>query len=339
MCWVARIARRLALLFLFAGAALCQQVTPGISISSPSDGAVFLPGSTIALTATGLASQSSVARVEFLANGQLIGTAVPSAVSDGRTYTVSWNNVHAGVYALTAQVTDSGGLRSASSAVVIYVSAIAPQPVSLDGVFEQVIEDHFSEGTSVTHYGVNTSAGHYTLIFPDPRMAEGILSGSRVHVNGITAASSVRVNKIPATSESSSVPRAVGGLHADIFVLSAPASTVTSGIRKIAILLVNLSDDRSQPMTQAIANQTIATLNQYFQESSYGAMGLGGDVYGYFQLPMAVNCTVGDYFTEITTAAIQAAQSAGVDLLTRAMSSWERMGPPVPQDMRNASLA
>src|ERR1019366_10600956 len=109
-------------------------------------------------------------------NGVAVGVSAQPSTFDSQAYTVSWSNVPAGMYALTAHATD-GGQTSVSSPVAIYVGVTAPQTTTMEGFFQLVVEDRFSQGISVTHYALKTPAGHYVLVFPDPRMAEGILSG------------------------------------------------------------------------------------------------------------------------------------------------------------------
>jgi hypothetical protein len=60
--------------------------------------------------------------------------------------------------------------------------------------------------------------------------------------------------------------------------------------------------------------------NRYYQEASYGQFSITGDVYGYLKLPINETCTQGTSdgsnpaFSAITTAGIQAAKNAGIDL-------------------------
>ena len=307
------IRNTIAVVLWFAGAALGQQARPAISISNPSDGAAFLPNSTVALSATVSTAQSPV--VEFFANGLSVGVSAQPSTFGSQTYTVNWSNVPAGMCALTAQATDSGGQTWVSSPVTVYVGVTGPQAVTVEGFFQAAVEDRFSQGTSVTHYALKTPAGHYALVFPDTRMAKGILSGSRVRVRGQISGSSFTVNKVPATSGPALIPRAVDGFRADITMLRSPAAVATTGVRKIAIVFVNYTDDQSQPMTLAVASQGVSLLNQYFQEVSYGKLSASGDVFGYLQLPLSIqeNCAA-DGLSTISNAGMQAAQNSGIDL-------------------------
>ncbi|MEK6336843.1 MAG: DUF2341 domain-containing protein [Acidobacteriota bacterium] len=85
-----------------------------ISITSPSQNAVFDPSSNITVTAN---ATGSVSRVEFFANSISLGESF-----GGNPYSVTWNGVAAGNYTLTAVVTDSSGAKTTSAPVSISVS-------------------------------------------------------------------------------------------------------------------------------------------------------------------------------------------------------------------------
>jgi hypothetical protein len=109
------------------------QTPPTVSLTSPTAGQIFTPGSTITLTATAAAaSGASIASVAFYdstsaTTNNLIGTATASP------YTVQWASVPAGSYSLTAVATDSVGQTSTSSPVAITVAgaSVVVNPVSL----------------------------------------------------------------------------------------------------------------------------------------------------------------------------------------------------------------
>jgi len=110
-----------------------------------------------------------------------------------------------------------------------------------------------------------------------------------------------------------------GRLHVDHVHRLARAprtyATVSPGPRKVAVLLVNFTNDTSQPWTPAQAASTMFTgagsVNQYFQEESYGAISMTGDVYGWYTLPMSNSgCAVSNW----AAAANTAAANAGVNL-------------------------
>ncbi len=90
---------------------------PTVSISSPANGAVFAPGSTITINAAAADSDNGVSRVEFYQGGIKLGQDASAPFS------FSWSGVPAGSYSLTARVYDIAGDIAASSAVSITVAA------------------------------------------------------------------------------------------------------------------------------------------------------------------------------------------------------------------------
>lgn len=101
-------------------------MVPTVSITAPTNNAVFATGSNIGLAAT--ASQpngGTIKQVEYFQGSTSLG------VSTNAPYSVTWNNALAGssttnIIALTARVTGSDGLVSTSSVVTIWVD---PSPV------------------------------------------------------------------------------------------------------------------------------------------------------------------------------------------------------------------
>ncbi len=91
--------------------------------------------------------------------------------------------------------------------------------------------------------------------------------------------------------------------------------------RKIAVILVNFSNNTAQPITQADARSTVFTgatsSNAYFKEISFGIRSLAGkvrtdgDVFGWYTIPSSDSPC--DY-AAWGTAARTAAKNAGVDL-------------------------
>ncbi|HYG73666.1 MAG TPA: Ig-like domain-containing protein [Planctomycetota bacterium] len=97
---------------------------PTVAIASPASGATFSAPATVNITASASDSDGSVTKVEFFANGTLIGT------STAAPYAFSWTGVAAGTYTLTAKATDNKGATKTSTAVNITVNASAQRVVS-----------------------------------------------------------------------------------------------------------------------------------------------------------------------------------------------------------------
>ncbi|MGI9245837.1 MAG: Ig-like domain-containing protein, partial [Steroidobacteraceae bacterium] len=77
------------------------------------------PG-TFTLSAAGSDSDGSIKEVNFLANGNLVGT------DTAAPYSIDWTLVPAGSYAITARATDNEGASTTSSSVAVSVVSGAP---------------------------------------------------------------------------------------------------------------------------------------------------------------------------------------------------------------------
>lgn len=99
---------------------------PTVAITSPTGGATFTAPASITITADASDSDGSVAQVDFYRGSNVIGTATSAP------YSVTWNNVPAGSYALTAVATDNLGATVTSAPVNVTVMPGAPAtPTSL----------------------------------------------------------------------------------------------------------------------------------------------------------------------------------------------------------------
>jgi regulation of enolase protein 1 (concanavalin A-like superfamily) len=96
---------------------------PTVSISSPATGASYTAPASITISATAADTDGSVARVDFYANGQLLGPDTSSPFS------FVWSAL-AGTYSLTAVATDNTGATASSQAVTVTV-AIATLPTTV----------------------------------------------------------------------------------------------------------------------------------------------------------------------------------------------------------------
>jgi uncharacterized repeat protein (TIGR01451 family) len=95
---------------------------PSVSISSPSNGGQFPAPASITLTATATDPDGSVTGVTFAANGISLGSATPIG---GNQYSLTWNNVPQGPYAISATATDNLGITKSVGGVNISVTTPA----------------------------------------------------------------------------------------------------------------------------------------------------------------------------------------------------------------------
>lgn len=89
---------------------------PVVAIVSPTAGTVFQAPANITITASASDIDGTVARVDFFANGSLAGSRTSPP------YTIQWNGVMPGSYALTSVATDNLGAQGTSPAVNISVT-------------------------------------------------------------------------------------------------------------------------------------------------------------------------------------------------------------------------
>jgi predicted phage tail protein len=90
-------------------------VAPTVSLTSPLNNAVYTAPATFTLKATAADSDGTIVRVDFYAGTTLIGSRTSAP------YSITFNNVPAGVYTFTARATDNAGATTTSAARTILV--------------------------------------------------------------------------------------------------------------------------------------------------------------------------------------------------------------------------
>lgn len=185
----------------------------------------------------------------------------------------------------------SGALACALGALLVGRPALAA-PATLEGTLETLVEDHADHGR--TRHFLKTDQGRIELRVsrrtPLPR------TGSRLRASGELS------GPVLALSDSDAASLTV--------TATAPLPNV-SGEQKVALLLVNFSDDARQPYTAAQANELMFTqASAFMRENSYQQTWLTGATFGWYTLPIARTCSTSD----IAAAARQAAGFAGVNL-------------------------
>lgn len=140
-----------------------SNVPPAVELTGPADGATFTAPASVTVGATAADADGTVVRVDFHANGTLIGS------DDTAPYDVSWTGVAAGTYTLTAVATDNAGATTTSSPAAI---AVSPSQTSST-------EEILFYASDVTRI-----AGNWTLV-DDPAAA----GGSRLQSADLSAGS------------------------------------------------------------------------------------------------------------------------------------------------------
>jgi len=105
---------------------------PSVSLTAPVEGSMYNAPATVLVSANATDSDGTISKVDFYNDTTLIGTETSAP------YTLSWNSVAAGSYALTAKATDNSGASTASGAVSISVNA-----AQVHGVF-YIHADHLN---------------------------------------------------------------------------------------------------------------------------------------------------------------------------------------------------
>ena len=93
---------------------------PSVALTNPADGATFAGPATITVDANASDTDGTISKVDFFGGTTLIGSDATSP------YSVTWNNVPAGSYSLTAIATDNDGASISSAARTVTVTGTAP---------------------------------------------------------------------------------------------------------------------------------------------------------------------------------------------------------------------
>jgi hypothetical protein len=101
-------------------------VPPTVSLAAPASTDPFTAPATITVSANASDADGTIASVQFFATSA--GSTTPIGSSTGPSFSVSWTNVAAGSYSLTAVATDNAGLTATSAAVGIVVAPAPPPP-------------------------------------------------------------------------------------------------------------------------------------------------------------------------------------------------------------------
>ncbi|MET0290126.1 MAG: glycosyl hydrolase family 18 protein [Pseudoxanthomonas sp.] len=134
---------------------------PSVNLTAPNTGATYTAGANVTLSANASDSDGSISKVEFFRGTTSIG------VDTSAPYGVSWSNVAAGSYSLTAVATDNANATTRSAAVNITVNgssspdATAPSvPGSLASTAQTASSITLSWGASTDNAGGTGVAGY-----------------------------------------------------------------------------------------------------------------------------------------------------------------------------------
>ncbi|EEG07753.1 Ig-like domain-containing protein [Pseudogulbenkiania ferrooxidans] len=171
-------------------------------------------------------------------------------------------------------------------------AATTGSAVEREGVLEVIHWDNLDKTSSFKRYLRTNDGKRFELKFK--KHAPSHLTGTRIKVRGMQSG-----NVLALDSSTSSYQ-----------VLAMPAPNAV-GAQNTAVLLVNFTDNTTQPFTTTQVNSTVfGSANNYFKENSSQQTWLTGSVYGWLTLPMTQTCS----YYNIATAANTAAANAGIDL-------------------------
>src|SRR6266568_3458910 len=126
---------------------LALNTPPSITLLDPPDGAIFSAPANITITASAWDSEgSSVSKVEFFQGAAKLGE------TNAAPYQITWANVTAGAYILSAKATDHLGATNLSSSV--HITVAAPPTLRVDYSANQVL---LSWPTSQVNYVLEVS--------------------------------------------------------------------------------------------------------------------------------------------------------------------------------------
>jgi glucose/arabinose dehydrogenase len=140
---------------------------PSVVITSPANGASFTAPATITINANATDTDGTVTSVEFFHGTTRIGEDVTAPFS------VTWMDVAAGSYTLTARATDSQGLSTTSSPISVTVSA--PSTSDGTGLKGEYFDNRDFTALKVTRIDANVNFD-WGSSAPDPSMGPDLFS-------------------------------------------------------------------------------------------------------------------------------------------------------------------
>jgi hypothetical protein len=132
---------------------------PKVFLTAPADQAIFSASQNISIAANASDVDGTVAQVDFLENGFLLGTVTTPP------YRVTWTNVGPGNYLLTARVTDDIGNTSISAVRTIRVingeASFSGLPQPIPGIIQAEDFDGGGEGVGFHDTDASNNGGQY----------------------------------------------------------------------------------------------------------------------------------------------------------------------------------
>jgi hypothetical protein len=185
--------------------------TLAVAITSPTNGAVYIPYSNIPLKARTSVSNTTVVRVQYYSGSTLIG------VASNSPYLAVWSGVAPGTYTLTAVAAARSGIYATSSPVVMRVGPAPEVAIATPSsgssftaptnIWVGAWLTNFNSAVSVSFY-VNTnllgaaSASPYGVLWQNPAAGTYALTAIATDSGGAYAASSAITVTVSAATNS-----------------------------------------------------------------------------------------------------------------------------------------
>lgn len=184
----------------------------------------------------------------------------------------------AGSRRLPGSARRTSGVAIAALALMVLGAVASPRPISaastattVQGTLELVHGENFATGKASYDYHLKIGNERVALKVAGDVPA-GFVNGATVRVKGRRDAGSFVA--LDGTTSSTQV------------LASAPA---WSGARKMAVILINFTNDTRKPFTRALANRVVFTnadsLRAYFLEQSKGSVYLAGTTFDWLRIP------------------------------------------------------
>jgi chitodextrinase len=219
-------------------------------------------------------------------------------------------------------------LGSGTAALLLLVVATAPAvavdpdptspgvPATLTGTLEVVHGDDFERGRPAFSYALRTKTGRVELAFSGPGPRD--LGGAKIRVSGRRAGDTLTVaaDGMGAVEQLAPAP-----VTAEESVTAAPIT------KSVAVILLNFSNDSSQPYTRSTASGVMFSnansVANFFEEESRDTVRLTGNVYGWFTIAASNSNCAWDVWR---SQAVAAASSAGISLSSynHVVFAWPR---------------
>ena len=178
-------------------------------------------------------------------------------------------------------------------------------PATLSGTLEVRHGDDFERGRPEFSYGLRTKTGLVELVFAGQGPRD--LGGAKIRVSGRRSGDTLTV----AADQTGTVEQLApaNSTTRESVTVAAPV------IKSVAVILLNFSNDTSQPYSRTTAAGVVFnnanSVANFFEEESRGAVGLAGNVFGWFTIAAS---NAGCAWETWRSQAISAASAAGISL-------------------------